>query len=76
MKPWQSDFNADFAKSRRRFNFLFNTVLVIVMVAFVAIVGLWILAGTLIYKSADEVKDVGLKAVIERVWCGPNAKCL
>ena len=73
-RPW--DPLADFEKSQKRFNFVFNAVLVINAVIFVAVVAFIVFVGVTAIGAVDEVQSVGLKAVIERIWCGPGAKCL
>jgi hypothetical protein len=73
IKPWE---NSDFERSKKRFNIFFTVVCCFIGFIFVCIVAAYIGAGYLIVKSTDEVKEVGLKAVVERIWCGPNAKCL
>lgn len=73
-RPWNP--HSDFEKSRKRFNFMFNTVMVINIVIFVAVMSFIVFVGVTAIGAVDEIQSVGLKAVIERIWCGPGAKCL
>ena len=69
-------FNRDFDRSRRRFNVFFTVVVSIIALMFVAMLAFYVLVGTVAVSLADDVKAEGAKSVIERIWCGPNNKCL
>ena len=71
------DFDTQFRKSQRRFDFMFRLISAAIAVVFVAIIGFWIFAGTMLFKAAGAVEEVGVKGVIEQVWCGSkNQDCL
>jgi hypothetical protein len=69
-------FNRDFARSRRRFNIFFTVVSSVIALMFVAIIAFYVFVGSVAVSLADDVKTDGVRAVIERIWCGPNNKCL
>jgi hypothetical protein len=39
------------------------------------ILAIWILTAVLITQTVTTVADVGLKNVVEQVWCGKDAAC-
>ena len=69
-------FSSDFARSRRRFNIFFTVVSSVIALMFVAMIAFYVFVGTVAVSVADDVKTDGVRAVIERLWCGPNNKCL
>lgn len=71
-----SQFNRDFDRSRRRFNIFFTVVSSVIVLMFVAMIAFYVFVGTVAVSVADDVKTDGVRAVIERLWCGPNNKCL
>ena len=71
-----SHIDTEFAKANKRFNLIFRIAIGSIAVVFIVTVAFWVLVGTVAVKSADEVEKVGLKAVVERIWCGPDNKCL
>lgn len=71
------DFDTQFRKSQRRFDFMFRLISAMIAVVFLVIVGFWFVAGTLLFQAAGAVEEVGVKGVIEQVWCGSkNQDCL
>lgn len=71
-----TDFNARFERNERRFNIFFRVVATMVAMVFVAVLAIWAVVGYFAYSLSDEVSTHGAAAVIERIWCGPNNKCL
>lgn len=43
--------------------------------AVTSILAIWILTAVLITQAVTTVSDVGLKNVVEQVWCGKDAAC-
>ena len=39
------------------------------------ILAVWIFTAVLITQTVNTVADVGLKNVVEQVWCGKDAAC-
>lgn len=62
------------SKFDKRFNFVWNFVMTGVVIVFIAVAVLWSVAIFGIFKGAKEVKQRGLKHVIEEVWNGQDAK--
>jgi hypothetical protein len=51
-------------------------VLTFIVIVWIAIIAFWIFVGTAAFKTAGQVEERGLKAVIEEIWCGSGKKCL
>ena len=58
------------------FKFLFRLTLTFIVIVWIAIIAFWIFVGTAAFKTAGQVEERGLKAVIEEIWCGSGKKCL
>lgn len=71
-----SNFDRDFAQSQRKVNWMFRIAASIIAVSCVATVVFWIFAATVAVKTVDQVDEVGLKTVIENIWCGKGKSCL
>jgi hypothetical protein len=67
---------SQFEKDQRTFNIMFRVAFTIIAIGWIAMIALWIFAGTTAVKAVDQVEQHGLKAVVEEIWCGPNNKCL
>jgi hypothetical protein len=66
------NFDKEFQKSERRFNFVWRLAMGIILFVFL-MMGLGFIG--LIYtgvNAADDVNERGLKAVLEEVWCGKD----
>jgi hypothetical protein len=53
---------------------LFKVVPWFIGFVFVLILLYWIVVGVILVKSADAINEQGLRGVIERIWCGKEAK--
>jgi hypothetical protein len=69
--PW-SNYDSDANFVRTGVKIVFG----IVAVGFVVIVAFWIFMAVTVVKTADQVEQRGLKAVVEDVWCGKDKHCL
>ena len=63
-KRWDTDSKKD---TRKLF-------LVFIGFVFTGILAIWILLGAIV-QTVSTVADVGLKNVVEQVWCGKDATC-
>lgn len=71
-EKFHSDFEKRLSSSHRMFNIIFNTVLTLTIVVFITwVVSVVFLVGAVAEETKD-VDQVGLKGVIERVWCGKD----
>jgi len=70
------NFQTNFDRSQRTFNIMFRIAATMIALTFVGIFLFWAFVGFTAVKAADEVEQKGLKAVIERIWCGPDNHCL
>lgn len=68
-------FARDFDWHQKIFRVIFTVATVSIVTIFIAIISFYIILGTAAVKSADAIEKDGLKAVIERVWCGQDSKC-
>lgn len=69
-------FDREFENSRRVFNVVFGIALTFIVVVFIGLAAFYIFVGSLALNAASDVQEHGAKAVIERIWCGPDNKCL
>ena len=56
----------------QRFKRTHNLVTMFIGMVILVIIMFWVGVGILMYKTADEVTDNGLKSVVERIWYGPE----
>jgi ABC-type phosphate transport system permease subunit len=64
-KRWDADSKKD---TRKLFLVFFGFVVT-------GILAIWIFTAVLITQTVTTVSDVGLKNVVEQVWCGKDANC-
>lgn len=72
----RSDFYKEFGASRRRFKIMQGFVVALIIIVFVMIMSFWSLVGYTAVEAKSQIKEKGLKTLVERVWCGPIDKCL
>lgn len=70
-----NDFQRRMDRSQRTFDIVFRLVTVVIVLAFLAIIGFWIIMGTVAYKTVEQVDEKGIKGVVEQVWCGKQKDC-
>lgn len=51
---------------------LFRLVPWFIGFVFIVVVLFWIVLGVLAYKGIGEIGEIGLRATVERLWCGPS----
>ena len=71
-----SQFDRDFDRSRRMFKIFFAVVSSLIALVFIAIIAFYFFVGSIAIDAASDIKAEGARAVIERLWCGPNNRCL
>lgn len=71
----QTQFDRDFAKSRRNFTIMSRIVITFITLVFIAIITFWIFAGVLAFKAVDHVGEQGMRGAIEQLWCGKSVDC-
>lgn len=42
---------------------------------FVVLVCYWIMLGVFVFTGLNTVSEVGLKGLVEKVWCGQDETC-
>ena len=61
-------------KFEKRFNVMWNFTIGIIVFVFIMIIAAWIVMASLAIKGAKEVKQHGLKSLVEEVWNGKESK--
>lgn len=69
-------FDDDFAKDERTFRFMFKAFWWFFGVVTLCIVAAIIMVCVTVVNVSANVEKDGLRAVIERVWCGSGVSCL
>jgi hypothetical protein len=54
---------------------MFRVVTALIVLAFLVIIGFWIVMGTVAYKTVEQVDEKGVKGVVEQIWCGKQKDC-
>jgi hypothetical protein len=67
-------FGSSWEKSEKRFNFMWKLAIGFIIFVFIMIITIWSIAAFGIFKGVTEVKQHGLKKVIEEVWNGKESK--
>ncbi len=68
------DSKDPFKNFDRNFNIMQTVVVSFIVLVFILVISIWSIAAFGIFKGAKEVKQRGLKHVIEEVWNGQDAK--
>lgn len=55
---------------------MFKVVSGVIAFMFVVIIAFWIFIGFATMKTVGKVEEVGLKSMIETIWCGKAKDCL
>ncbi len=65
-----------FEVTKRRHDRLFRFVSVMIVLTFIATLLGWLFVGILVYDTATEIENQGIKGVVEQLWCGKqNPNC-
>lgn len=56
-------------------DFLFRIVPWFIGFCFILVISGWIVLGIVAYKSINTVQEVGVKGVVEQLWCGKEPNC-
>lgn len=67
-------FGKSWEKQEKRFNFMWNFITGAVILIFTVVIAIWSLAAFGIFKGVEQVKQHGLKSIVEEVWNGKDAK--
>ena len=56
----------------RNFDNFSKMIFVFIAVVFALILLFWAAAAVITYVSIDTIREVGLRGLIEQIWCGPK----
>ena len=63
-----------FDRAEKRFNTMWRSTAAIIVTIIVLIISFWLVAALCIFNVTKDVKQRGLKNIVEEVWNGKEAK--
>jgi hypothetical protein len=69
------DFDRLFEQSQNRVAIMFRIVATFNALIVVAFIGLLVFAGVVAHRSVEAVQAVGVRGVVEQLWCGNSTDC-